>query len=60
MKLAATLLGLLVVCLLVRAQGPQILYVSSSPSTIITPVYTSLRGGRLIYIKAIGHSPVAT
>lgn len=34
-----------------------ILYVSSDPGTIVRPVYSSLRGGRMIYIKATGHSP---
>jgi hypothetical protein len=34
-----------------------IIYVSSDPGTIVRPIYSSLRGGRMIYIKASGHSP---
>lgn len=39
--------------------GPQIIYVSSNPTSVVSPVQTSLRGGALIYIKIIGHNPVA-
>ena len=35
----------------------QIIHVSSSPSSVVNPVYSSLRGGRMVYIKALGHSP---
>ena len=39
---------------------PSILSVSSSPSTVVNPIYSSLRGGTFIYIKALGHSPDPT
>lgn len=39
---------------------PSIISVSSSPSAEVTPVYSSLRGGTFIYIKAMGHSPDPT
>ena len=35
----------------------QIIQVSGSPTTLSRPIYSSLRGGRMIYIKAMGHSP---
>ena len=38
----------------------QIIHVSSSPTTVSRPIYSSLRGGRMIYIKAMGHSPDPT
>jgi len=47
------------VSLLAQTNGPQILYISSSPSSVVNPAYSSLRGGALIYIKAIGHDPIA-
>lgn len=34
----------------------RIISVSGSPDTVQTPVYSSLRGGKLVYINAIGHS----
>ncbi len=34
-----------------------ILSVSGSPSAVQNPVLSSLLGGKMIYIKAIGHSP---
>lgn len=37
--------------------GPTILFVSGKPGSIDRPVFSSLRGGRLIYIKALGHDP---
>ena len=37
-----------------------ILYISESPSSMVRPVTTSLKGGRLIYIKATGHSTMAS
>ena len=37
-----------------------ILSVSGDPMTVQNPVYSSLRGGRMIYIKAMGHSPDPT
>ena len=40
--------------------GPQILYVSDSPSGTSRSATTSLNGGRMIYIKAIGHDPMPT
>ena len=43
------------------AQVPlQIIHVSSEPTALVTPIYSSLRGGKMIYIKAIGHSPDPT
>jgi hypothetical protein len=54
----------LLLALLVLAQSaqtpPSILSVSSSPSSVVNPVYGSLRGGTYIYIKAMGHSPDPT
>ena len=51
----------LVLLLLVLAQAEQtplsILSVSSDPASVVNPVYSSLRGGKMIYIKAQGHSP---
>lgn len=35
--------------------SPSIYFVSSDPSQVVRPVYSSLRGGKLIYIKAVGH-----
>ncbi len=54
-------IALLLLLTVVTAQIPhtplQILFVSSDPSTITNPIYSSLRGGKMIYIKAMGHSP---
>jgi len=56
---------LLILALAIHAQmsdqrvALQILHVSESPSEIVRPAKVSLRGGRLIYIKAIGHSTMA-
>lgn len=55
----ALLLALLMMAL-AQTPNPTIIYVSSSPSQISLPINSSLRGGRLIYIKAIGHNPVAS
>lgn len=57
-----TILLLLVLSPLVVAQeaGPVILSISSSPSAVVAPVYISRRGGALIYIKAVGHDPMAS
>ena len=35
----------------------RVIHVSSSPTTVANPIYSSLRGGRMIYIKAVGHNP---
>jgi len=51
---------LLCISILAQTQGPIIYYVSNSPSIISTPIYSSLYGGKLIYIKAIGHNPTAS
>lgn len=53
---------LLLLLALVHSQNQplSIIYVSSQPGSNTSPVYSSLRGGRMIYIKAIGHSPVAS
>jgi hypothetical protein len=55
-------LSLFLLCLFVLAQGSslQIYYISGSPSTISNPVFASLRGGKMIYIKVTGHSPMAS
>jgi hypothetical protein len=34
-----------------------IYFISGNPAAIERPVYSSLRGGRLIYIKVSGHDP---
>lgn len=52
--------GLLLSILLAQQAGPVVYYVSGSPNSISNPVYSSLRGGRLIYIKVTGHSPMAS
>lgn len=33
-----------------------IISVSSSPKSVLNPVYSSLKGGREVYINAVGHS----
>jgi small ligand-binding sensory domain FIST len=38
----------------------QIISVSSAPDAVVTPITSSLRGGKMIYIKAVGHDPMAT
>ena len=49
---------LLLASLACSSQVPPFIYsVSSSPSAVSAPVSSSLRGGKLIYIKAIGHNP---
>jgi hypothetical protein len=49
---------LFLVVLIVAAQSQlQIIHVSGSPNSIQRPVKGSLRGGTLVYIKALGHSP---
>lgn len=52
--------GLLLSILLAQQAGPVVYYVSGSPNSISNPVYSSLRGGRLIYIKVTGHSLMAS
>lgn len=44
--------------LLSQNAGPTILYISSSPDSIVAPVTSSLAGGTLIYLKVIGHNPM--
>ena len=55
-------LGLLLLCLLAvtHAQGPKIHYVSSLHNIISNPVFTSLKGGQMIYLKVSGHDLVAS
>ena len=58
-------LVLLLLMMLVHLAAPQqvplaISFVSGSPSSVSNPVYSSLRGGRYIYIKAMGHNPDPT
>ena len=50
---------LFVLLILSQAEQPpvSIISVSSDPATVTNPVYSSLRGGKMIYIKAQGHSP---
>lgn len=47
---------LLLVALSQGATKLQIISVSSSPASVQNPVYSSLKGGRLVYINAVGHS----
>lgn len=56
------IISLLLLCLLLVAQGAslQIYYISSLPSSVKNPVSASLRGGTMLYIKAIGHNPMAS
>lgn len=50
------LILLLLVALAQGATRLEIISVSSSPAEVKNPVYSSLRGGRLVYINAVGHS----
>ena len=54
-------LVLLLLMMLLHLAAPQkaplaITFVSGSPNSMSNPVYSSLRGGRYIYIKAMGHN----
>ena len=50
---------LLIASLVCSFQLPlKIISVSGDPSVVSNPVLSSFRGGRFIYIKAVGHSPV--
>jgi hypothetical protein len=40
--------------------GLKIYSVSSKPDTIEQPIYISLRGGAMIYLKVSGHNPMAS
>jgi hypothetical protein len=52
------LLLLVLLILGLQAQDPvTIISVSSDPASVVAPIYSSLRGGKLIYIKVQGHSP---
>ena len=56
---------LLLLMMLLQLAAPQkdplaISFVSGSPNSVSNPVYSSLRGGRSIYIKAVGHNPDPT
>ena len=53
-------LTLLLAILHAQQVGPVVYYVSGSPNSISNPVYSSLRGGRLIYIKVTGHNLMAS
>jgi hypothetical protein len=59
MKLVIFLLLALIASLHAQEGGPIILSVSSSPSGVTYPINSALRGGKMIYIKAIGHDPMA-
>jgi len=50
---------LAVVLLLTLSSSLEILSVSSDPVKLVRPAISSLAGGKEIYIKAIGHSPMA-
>ncbi len=60
MEIKITFLLLLIVLAQSNTTPLSILQVSSKPDVVSNPVYSSLRGGRLIYIKAMGHSPDPT
>ena len=52
------LIFLLIASLACSYQLPlKIISVSGDPAVVSRPVYSSYRGGRSIYIKAVGHSP---
>lgn len=56
-----TRLSVLLLCTLLYLAASQqvpltISYVSGSPNSVSAPIYSSLRGGRYIYIKAMGHN----
>ena len=55
MKINFILIFVLVLAL--AACQLRVIHVSSSPTTVANPIYSSLRGGRMIYIKAVGHNP---
>lgn len=59
MKLAIILLLALIASLHAQEGGPSIISVSGSPSTVSYPIYSSLNGGKMIYINVIGHDPMA-
>ena len=59
MKLAIAILLSLLFTLHAQTAGPTIISVSSNPTQVTTPVYSSWRGGKLIYINVIGHDPMA-
>lgn len=59
MKLAIVLLLSLFLTLHAQTAGPTIISVSGDPTMVSTPVYSSLRGGKLVYINVIGHDPMA-
>jgi hypothetical protein len=61
MKLSIILLILaLVASLFAQQAGPTVFYVSNDPSQQTSPAYSSLRGGKLIFLKVTGHDPMAT
>ena len=60
MKLFILLLLVLSPLAVAQKTGPVILSISGSPSSIVAPAYSSRRGGALLYIKAIGHDPMAS
>jgi hypothetical protein len=47
----------LTIVLIACQSGVTIYFVSNDPSAVVRPVYSSLRGGKLVYIKAMGHDP---
>lgn len=47
---------ILAVCLIANSLTLQILSISSSKSSVQAPIYSSLKGGRMIYINVVGHS----
>lgn len=57
MEIKITLLLLLIVYgQTTQVAAPSILFISGDPSSVVVPVVSSLRGGKLLYIKANGHS----
>jgi hypothetical protein len=59
MKIAIVLLLSLFLTLHAQTAGPTVISISGDPSKVSTPVHSSLRGGRLVYINVIGHDPMA-
>ena len=60
MEIKITLLLLLITLAHAEETVPSILFISSDPSKVEVPVVSSIRGGKLLYIKVNGHDPNPT
>ena len=57
MEIKITILLVLLVLGHAEQTPLSIISVSGDPATVSNPIYSSLRGGKMIYINAMGHSP---